>query len=217
MENINTASCASASSESVCPHHPCNRQVSYKSPVEQELSLLQSWCSQAQAENSVFLYNPKEFYEFFCTALQVAEEKYHSNKKKAWDLKIYVLYSVGYVLASGASAIVTQLILDKISSAPSKTAMGITGGVLITGAIMTSIKSWRDKRAYDETWARHSARYHRLRLILKQFLLSQKTAKEFNLFAQKTFAILERNLDQFELNISSKGLAEAKAIDMEGI
>lgn len=217
MENLKTASLASASSEIVSPNNPCNCRVACKSSGDQELRSLQSWCSQVSSECSDFLYNPKEFYEFFCTELHAAEEAYRRNKKHAWDKKSYVLYSVGYILASGGSAVVTQLILDQISNAPSKTAIGIAGGVLIAGAIMSSIKSWRDKRNYDETWARHSARYYRLRLILNQFLLSQKTSKEFNLFAQKMFAILERNLDQFELNISSKGLAEAKAIDMEGI
>lgn len=217
MANSKTASFASANSEIVPPNDPCNCRVACMSSGEQELYSLQNWCNQVSPECSDYLYNPKEFCEFFCAELHASEEAYRRNKRQAWDKKSYVLYSVGYILAAGGSAIVTQLILDKISNAPSKTAMGIAGGVLIVGAIMSSIKSWRDKRDYDETWARHSARYHRLRLILNQFLLSKKTVKEFNIFSQKTFAILERNLDQFELNISSKGLAEAKAIDMEGI
>lgn len=217
MKNVNTIGSASASGETVWP----NKQGSYHTlcepSVEQELALLKSWCDNTPADSSEYLYNATEFYLFFSSELYATRNAYERNKRQTWDKKSYILYSIGYILASGVSAILTQLILEQISTTPSKAVIGIAGCILVVGAIMVSIYGWRSKRAYDETWARHSARYHRLRLILSQFLLSQKTAKEFNLLVQKTFAILERNLDQFELNISSKGLVEAKVTDMEGL
>ncbi len=65
------------------------------------------------------------------------------------------------------------------------------------------------KRNYFETWVRHSSRYNRLELAMRKFNVSQKTEEDFNQFVEKTFSILERNLDQFEQNMSGNGLVPA--------
>lgn len=220
MQSVNLDSDTSVGNEFMCPYNQSTLEqngcdIACVQSVEQELRTLRSWCEQISSEDSVFLYEPKAFAVFFCQELHAAKKAYQRNKHHAWNKKSYVFHSACFILVSGLSAVATQFILEQISETPSKTAMVVVFGVLCVGAITASIQNWRDKRAYDETWARHSARYHRMRLALKQFLLSSKTIAEFNTFALKIFAILERNLDQFELNISSNGLAEVRAPEKE--
>ena len=65
----------------------------------------------------------------------------------------------------------------------------------------------KKKRNYYETWSRHSLCLNRLCLALNKFAVSDQLAADFNELQKDTFEILEQNLDQFAMNVSSKGLA----------
>ena len=65
----------------------------------------------------------------------------------------------------------------------------------------------KKKRNYYETWSRHSLCLNRLCLALNKFAVSDRLAADFNELQKDTFEILEQNLDQFAMNLSSKGLA----------
>lgn len=64
-----------------------------------------------------------------------------------------------------------------------------------------------EKHNYYETWTRHSLCLNRLCLALNKFAVSDRLAADFNELQKDTFEILEQNLDQFAMNVSSKGLA----------
>jgi hypothetical protein len=67
---------------------------------------------------------------------------------------------------------------------------------------------WAKNKNDKETWVRHSTCYERLNLALSQFALSKQEESDFQRLMDTTFSILEQNLDQFALNLSSRGVAK---------
>ena len=91
-------------------------------------------------------------------------------------------------------------------------AAGASWFVLALAALAATLAAcynkWHNMKNDKETWVRHSGCYNRLNLILQKFAFSARDNAAYDLLVKETFAVLEQNLDQFVLNLSTNGLAE---------
>lgn len=155
------------------------------------------WCSQNDQQ---------AFFNFFRDAAYGALYRYLVAKEKAWSWKSTIIP----VICAGAPAFLGSAVSlwNKTSENSFLLPTAILSVVIAVVAFSYVYSELRTKRNYYETWVRHSACFYRLSLELSRFILSPKADVDFNTLKKKTFAILNQNLDQFTLNMSSNGLAE---------
>lgn len=166
-----------------------------------DMDALESWCNTKGTERST------AFFLFFQDAVLGAYYRYMVVKGKAWSSKRNVIMLICFALLPALSSTVLQWISSQVSSSRSvmDSIIGIVLGIIWLGLYL--YYEMNKKRAYDETWVRHSACYERLRLALSAFLTSPRNDKDFEMFVSAVFRILDQNLDQFELNLSAHGVA----------
>lgn len=147
------------------------------------------------------------FSDFFIKALLKEYTHYSESKRKAWSRVRNALLFVCGAFLPGFAAFLLGFITE--GGTEILASVGVAGAtVMILAAILSHIYTeWQKLNAHSETWVRHSACYHRLRLALNRFLVSQRDQEAYNYFEAQVFAIMEQNLDQFVLNMSGRGMA----------
>jgi len=159
---------------------------------------LEDWC-QKNGKN--------DFYEFFQFSLDEAKRSAAKHKRNTWSAILIAAMVVATIVAPFAFSILTVCIaaLQKI---PTGTQFAILAVLSVIYFGSSSFLQWRNLKKPKETWVRHSARYNRLFIILAAFALSNKQSEDYEKLVTDTFAVLQQNLDQFVLNLSSYGLAQ---------
>lgn len=154
------------------------------------------------------------FLDFFIAAISNEYYHYTSSKKKAWsivrNILCFVCITFFPVFAAVALSLITFIlgfITGEQQEIPS--VICVLGGLAVLLAVILAgvYPKWLSLKSDRETWVRHSASYHRLRLAMNQFLISPRGQEDFCRFKRQTFAIMEQNLDQFVLNMSGRGMA----------
>ena len=154
----------------------------------------------------------KAFEEFFESALVGAFFRYRSSKKKTWGVQQMILLPLATTVAPWLSGAIVAWF-----SAAEGTLVGAPQVVIMAACavavLAASYAEWHNMKNDKETWVRHSVCYNRLNLLLQQYVLSKHDSNDYDVFVQNTYAILEQNLDQFTLNLSTNGLAERPEVD----
>lgn len=176
------------------------------------LKELEKWCTAADKEN---LDKTKAFYGFFESAIVGSFYRYRKSKTATWSLKKNWLKVLGIALLPVVSAMSTPFVEEVVAALLEKSEeMAIGKAVPVMFVLLTAFGliqmylEWAKNKNDKETWVRHSTCYSRLNLALSKFVLSEKTGEDYEHLVQTTYAILEQNLDQFALNMSSQGMAE---------
>lgn len=175
------------------------------SMMKADLQELQNW----QSNSSLSGISPERkaaFVAFFSQKLNEVFKLYASHKKDAWSFKKNIPYMVGTAILPviGAAA---GYFLPAEGVVTSGITIGMIGSVWIVIKMYTD---WVQSKNAKETWVRHSACFHRLYLELTRFLLSERTDNDFQLLMDRTFQILDQDLDQLVMNLSPQGIAERK-------
>lgn len=176
------------------------------------LTALKEWCT---APTRKSLDKTKAFYDFFESTMVGAFYRYRKSKTATWSIKKNWLKALGIALLPVLSAVVT-LFLEKVVAIflekPEEIAIGkavpIAFVLAIAFCLIQMYLEWAKNKNDKETWVRHSICYSRLNLALSIFALSKQTEEDYAYLVQRTYAILEQNLDQFALNMSSHGMAK---------
>lgn len=181
------------------------------SMLVEDMDALECWC---QTKNTA---STSAFFVFFKDAILSAYCRYIAVKEKAWSSKRNIFMLICSALLPVLSGAVSLWISIQISSTKGTTSFLIGIGLGIIWLVLYLYYKSNQKRAYYETWVRHSVCYARLHLALSAFLISPRSDKEFETFVSSVFAILEQNLDQFALNLSVRGMApRATKSNIEG-
>lgn len=176
--------------------------------MSNNLETLKNWCTNSEADD-----RKKEFYSFFENAIVGSFCRYRKSKTSTWSIMKNWLKVLGIaVLPVLSSQVIMWLDVEKQTifgnSIPAAAA------ILVVFCSIQMYLEWAKNKNDKETWVRHSACYERLNLALSKFVLSKKEDGDFQNLMNDTFAILEQNLDQFALNLSSNGAAERPEISM---
>lgn len=187
---------------------------------KKELSVLWKWkeelhklqCIDAKKEIDPFL-------DFFVAAISNEYYHYTSSKKKAWSIVRNILCFLCITFFPAFTTVALSLItfiLGFISGEQQEmpSVVCVLGGIAAFLAVILAgvYPKWLSLKSDRETWVRHSASYHRLRLAMNQFLISPRGQEDFCQLKRQTFAIMEQNLDQFVLNLSGKGMASRRNV-----
>lgn len=179
----------------------------------ENLGVLEAWCENNKTDEHT------RFFTFFQDAILGAYYRYMRTKQKAWSWLRNVLNVALTVLIPAVSTVgmqaLTEYVLPLIAeeSAVSvdehtMTSKLVIGGVIGLGWMIAYLYlKMSENRQYKETWVRHSVCYSRLHVALSAFAVSAKTEQDYEALVAATFAILNQNLDQFALNMSSHGMA----------
>lgn len=174
------------------------------------LEQLSGWCGKK---------GKMDFFTYFQDALISAFCSYIRSKDKNWSKKrdMIALLCKGCLAAVAAIgtpvliAVVSGLLMGELTLPENKTYLvigGIVSGVLLVIALAMFIYHEKYKKAnYEETWVRHSLRHARLQLVMNEFLVSDRTEKDYQKLVDNTFSVLGQNLDQFAVNMCPKGVA----------
>ncbi len=156
----------------------------------------------------------KEFADFFENVLVGAFCRYRTSKKKAWGK----WHNVALLLATACVPLISTCLVAWLESGEGYLAGVSTiaiSAVLTLGVLSVAYIEWSKKKNDEETWVRHSVCYGRLNLLLQRYMFSEDKEQAYPLFVESTFAILDQNLDQFALNLSTNGLAERQGLKSE--
>lgn len=150
------------------------------------------------------------FYQSFENAYRQISYKNRENKRRYWSRTSLLLI----VLGTGGSGTVAAVCLFTIarelfsasteSGALTAVIQSCVSPILIfllaLGFLAACLFTEFERRNYKETWARHSAAYHRLNISMVRHL-SGLTGEED--FMKEVLHILEVDIDRFEHNISA--------------
>ena len=170
--------------------------------MRNNLATLKNWCTNGQTDN-----RRKEFYAFFENAIVGSFCRYRKSKTATWSVKKNWLKVLGIAVVPVLSSLLV-LLLDKANQTIIGNSVPAAAAILIVFSAIQMYLEWAKNKNDKETWVRHSACYERLNLALSRFVLSNKKNDDFQYLMNDTFAILEQNLDQFTLNLSSNGASE---------
>lgn len=166
-----------------------------------DMESFDAWCKANKEEGR------EEFSQYFQSAIISAYYRYRRTKNKAWSsLRNAVMLICGAVLP-GLSGIVLSWLFDKSGAAAEAHSLYLSVLIGVIWLVLFIFHGMNKKRAYDETWVRHSLCYSRLHLALNMFLTSLRKDEDYRLFVSNVFAIMEQNLDQFALNLCTRGIA----------
>lgn len=188
-------------------HKDRSDEVDFCSLME-NMSWLRKWCNEGPSGKSTIPQDDKNsFFTFFQDAIIGAYYRYRENKVKAWEWKKVLACLICSAVLPILSAIILNVFTDS-----SEILLGLSN-VLACAVVAVWILAyvyyeWTNRKNHMETWVRHSACFGRLNLALSRFMLSNHTDEDYQEFISATFAILEQNLDQFAMNLSSNGLAQ---------
>lgn len=168
------------------------------------LTALRQWCTAPTRKD---LDKTKAFYKFFESVMVGAFYRYRKSKTATWSIKKNWLKALGIALLPVLSAVVT-LILEKVDQIAVGKAVPVAFVLVTAFCLIQMYLEWAKNKNDKETWVRHSICYSRLNLALSIFALSKQTEEDYAYLVQRTYAILEQNLDQFALNMSSHGMAK---------
>ncbi len=202
--------------ESAIDMHACKKlitsgfqmqeEVEYTSLLE-DLSDLEAWCEQNNTENSDY------FFQFYQDAVIGAYYRYLQTKGNAWSSMQNAKLWIGSALFPILSSLLLQMLTHEADVLLGATGLLATSVIGIIWLVSLMYQETAKKRAYDETWVRHSICYNRLHLALSAFLSSDRTKKSFGEFINAAYNILDQNLDQFALNLSSHGIAPREKVE----
>lgn len=176
--------------------------------MRNNLEVLKNWCTNSKAYDG-----KKEFYAFFENAIVGSFCRYRKSKTSTWSLMKNVLKVLGIAVLPVLSSLVIML-LDTEKQTFFGDSIPAAAAILVAFGSIQMYLEWAKNKNDKETWVRHSVCYERLNLALSKFVLSQKRDNDFQNLMNDTFAILEQNLDQFALNLSSNGVAERPEISL---
>lgn len=177
------------------------------------LALLDAWCEKNKTDEHI------RFSAFFQDSIIGAYYRYMSKKQKAWSWVRNAANVVLTILLPAISTVgiqgLTEKVLPLISadgavSGDENTMMPklLIGGMIGLGWMAAYLyREMSNNRQYKETWVRHSVCYSRLYVALSAFAVSKQTEQDYERLVKDTFGILNQNLDQFALNMSSHGMA----------
>lgn len=208
------------------------------------MSELESWCNAESIEGVTSPKETRQkFFHYFQDSIIGAYYRYRTNKRKAWSMgknwiglicaAITPLLSpilIFWLTEGGGLPIVSFSELatgDNLSADIAGTLADGIGTLLSTSNVLVCIfiaacvgikiyLDWDKAKNSKETWVRHSTCFGRLNLVLSRFILSERKERDYQELVRNTFAVLDQNLDQFTLNMSSSGLAERADVDIEG-
>lgn len=172
--------------------------------MRDNLMALKAWCI---TENSSQNDRQEEFFYFFENAIMGAFCRYRKSKTATWSIKKNWIKALGIALVPVLSALI-MLLLDKTNQTIIGNSVPAVSALVIGFCLLQMYLEWAKNKNDKETWVRHSICYERLNLSLSKFVLSDKGNDDFYRLMNDTFAILEQNLDQFTLNLSSNGAAK---------
>lgn len=171
------------------------------STLMEDMDAFERWCTEKHIKSA------DTFFVFFQDAILSAYCRYVVVKKEAWSSKRNNIMLICSALLPVLSGAILQWISSQTSSSVGITGLLIGIALGIVWLVLYLYYESNKKRAYYETWVRHSICYARLHLALSTFLVSPRSDKEFETFVSSVFAILDQNLDQFALNLSAHGMA----------
>lgn len=174
--------------------------MSYYSLVEE----LEDLCQWTDADGKK---DRKDFFVYFQDAIISAYYRYVATKAKAWSKVRNILLWIGTIVVPILSTFAIGFLTEGGESAKEATGIIVGSAATVLWLLVSIYLESSKKRAYDETWVRHSACYNRLHLNLNAFLTSDRSDEKYTEFVTNTFAVLDQNLDQFVQNLSSHGMA----------
>lgn len=149
------------------------------------------------------------FYRSFENAYRQISYKNRENKRRYWSKTALVLMvlSTG---ASGTAAAVSLFAIARELFSTSTQSGALTAIIqsciplilvflLALGFLAACLFTEFERRNYKETWARHSAAYHRLNIAMVRHLSGLTDEEDF---MKEALHILEADIDRFEHNIS---------------
>lgn len=172
------------------------------------LETLKNWCTNSEADD-----RKKKFYSFFENAIVGSFCRYRKSKTSTWSIMKNWLKVLGIAVLPVLSSQVIMW-LDAEKQTIFGNSIPVAAAILVVFCSIQMYLEWAKNKNDKETWVRHSVCYERLNLALNKFVLSKKKDGDFQNLMNDTFAILEQNLDQFALNLSSNGAAERLEISM---
>ena len=148
----------------------------------------------------------KKFADFFESALVGAFLRYRRSKKQTWGFAQNVaVFVAGLIFTACSTYLASWLSGEGAAAGASRFALALA---ILAATLAGGYTKWHNMKNDKETWVRHSGCYNRLNLILQKFAFSARDDAAYDLLVKETFAVLEQNLDQFVLNLSTNGLAE---------
>lgn len=180
----------------------CKRfELDEKNKLLNDLKTLNTWCQ----NNKNDLLNPNKLYTYFEDEFIGAYCRYVTAKKKAWSPLKNLCADLGTSLIPVTSGLC--LFLFSKDTEWSVGTVGLVAGIILAVFWVLSLcfQAAQKRRAYRETWVRHSTCYGRLRLALCRFLASNQNNINFVEFADDVFSILEQNYNKFSMNLSNNG------------
>jgi hypothetical protein len=172
--------------------------------MRENLDTLKTWCLTHHTETD---NQRKQFYDFFENTIVGAFCRYRKSKTSTWSIKKNWLQVLGIAVLPILSALV-MLLLNKANQTIIGDSVPVAFSLVIGFCLLQMYLEWAKNKNDKETWVRHSTCYERLNLALSQFALSKQEESDFQRLMDTTFSILEQNLDQFALNLSSRGVAK---------
>lgn len=187
-----------------------------KEMLESDLLELKKWAETA-VEPSQLLSTEKRlaFYNFFRGAIRDEYNRYKSHKTTAWSFVKNIPWMIGSATLPVLSALASHFAVQG-ENATLEISWLIAGLIAATWIVIKIYTDRIKNKNAKETWVRHSVCFHRLQLELSRFLLSERSERDYHVFYETSFAILNQNLDQFALNLSSQGLAERSKLEVNG-
>lgn len=177
-----------------------------KNKLLNDLADLNAWCQ--KDESKCILRN--RLYDYFEEEIIGAYCRYVTEKKEAWSTLKNLCADFGTALIPIASGL-CLFWFSKDNMWTVGTVSLIVGTMLaVVWFLLVGFQNARRRKAYSETWVRHSACYGRLRLSLSKFLTSNREDSDYFEFVEDVFLILEQNYDQFTANLSTNAVVFRK-------
>lgn len=234
-QKMNSGGPASLDKETIKENMEKHEQLEYSVMLE-NLKTLDDWCKKhGKTEFFAFFQDSilGAYYRFVHAKRQTWDDEGSDNSGESECGKKQVPINTTAIISSAGAVVLTVItlllgaeILDKTAVI---SAICLYGFLAIDLSVIDAIAKRDEKRAqaareaqerakkeeeaqkkkrnYYETWSRHSLCLNRLSIALNKFAVSNRLAADFNELQKDTFEILEQNLDQFAMNVSSKGLA----------
>lgn len=177
-----------------------------KQTLLNDLADLDAWC---QIDSNVATVR-KGLYNYFEEAIIGAYCRYATAKKKAWSpFKNLCADFATSMIPIASGSLLYWFSKDTVWSVGT---VGLNVGITLAVVwfLLECFQTAQKRRAYNETWVRHSACYGRLRIALSRFLISNREDGDYECFVEDVFSILEQNYDQFTANLSTHGMVPRK-------
>lgn len=168
-----------------------------------DLADLNAWCQKNTSVAGV----RNGLYSYFEEAIIGAYCRYVTTKKKAWSpFKNLCVDIAASMIPIASGLLLFWFSKDNVWSVGT---VGLIVGITLAVVwfLLEVFQTAQERRAYNETWVRHSACYGRLRLAMSRFLTSNREYSDYEDFVEDVFSILEQNYDQFTVNLSTNGMA----------